>query len=126
MATWYGLVEPATGDLKSVGTVSMFPDGNLDAFDGVYDVHVFGETQPDFATKIWSLALRSLVDRPPPVIVSRLDDIEAWLLADDDFLLVWNNINATRRSQLRIGIRRIVQRLLGAQVNRRQEEPVEV
>jgi hypothetical protein len=126
MATWYGLVQPDTGELKSVGTIAMFPDGNLDAFDGIYDVHVFGETQPDFAAFIWSLALRALIDRPPPVLVSRLDDVEGWLLADADFLLVWNALNATRRSQLRIGIRRIVQRLLGAQVNRQTDETPEI
>lgn len=123
---WYGLVQPATGELVSVGTIAMFPDGNLNAFDGVYDVVEFGATQPNFALKLWSAALLALIDRPPPVLVSRLDDVEAWLLADTDFLLVWNNINATRRNQLRIGIRRIVQRLLGPQVNRAPEEAPEI
>lgn len=126
MATWYGLVDITTGELKSVGTAAMFPNGNLDAFDGIYDVHTFGETQPDFAAKLWSMALRSLIDRPPPVLVSRLDDVEQWLLADADYALVWANLNATRRNQLRIGLRRVVQRLLGAQVNRHQDEPAEI
>ena len=123
---WYGLVNPSNGELVSVGTIAMFPDGNLNAFAGVYDVVSFGAAAPDFAVKLWSAVLRALIDRPPPVLVSRLDDVEAWLLADADFLTVWNALNATRKSQIRIGIRRIVQRLLGAQVNRQQDETPEI
>ncbi len=126
MATWYGLVDPATGELKSVGTAAMFPDGNLTAFAGIYDVVVFGEAQPDLGAKLWSLNLRTLIDRPPPVLVSRLDDVETWLLADPDWQAVWATLNATRRAQIRIGFRRIVQRLLGAQVNRSQDETPEL
>ena len=124
--TWYGLVRPETGELVSVGSAAMFPDGNLQAFAGIYDVVTFGETQPDFGAKLWSLNLRTLIDRPPPVLVSRLDDVEAWLLADPDWQAVWATLNATRRAQIRVGFRRILQRLLGAQVNRQQDETPEI
>jgi hypothetical protein len=123
---WYGLVDPATGALISVGTIGMFPDGNLDAFDGVYDVVEFGANRPNFATHLWSTTLRQLVVRPAPVIVSRLDDFESWLLADPDFLLAWNSMNATRKGQVRLGMRRILTRMLGSQVNRQQEETPEI
>ena len=123
---WYGLVDPATGELKSVGTIAMFPDGNLNAFDGIYDVIEFGETAPNFATHLWSTVLRQLVVRPAPIIVSRLDDFEAWLLADPDFLVVWNALNATRKAQVRLGLRRILTRMLGAQATRHESEPPEL
>lgn len=123
---WYGLVQPATGDLVSVGTEAMFPEGNLNAFAGIYDVVPFGQTQPDFAAKLWSAALRSLIDRPPPVLVSRLDDVEAWLQADPDWTAVWTSLNTARRAQIRLGFRRILQRLLGAQVNRQTDEAAEI
>jgi hypothetical protein len=123
---WYGLVDPATGALISVGTIGMFPDGNLDAFDGIYDVHEFGLVAPNFATHLWSTTLRQLATRPAPVIVSRLDDFEAWLLSDPDFLLAWNALNATRKAQVRLGMRRILTRMLGSQVNRQQEETPEI
>lgn len=123
---WYGLVEPITGELKSVGTIAMFPDGNLNAFDGIYDVVEFGPTVPSFATHLWSTTLRQLVVRPAPIIVSRLDDFEAWLLADSDFLVAWNALNATRKAQVRLGIRRILTRMLGGQVNRRESESPEL
>ena len=123
---WYGLVEPTTGELKSVGTIAMFPDGNLNAFDGIYDVIEFGTTAPNFATHLWSMALRALIDRPAPVLVSRLDDFETWLLSDPDFLVVWNALNATRKAQVRLGIRRILTRMLGTQVNRHESETPEL
>jgi hypothetical protein len=123
---WYGLVDPATGTLVSVGTEAMFPEGNLDAFDGTYDVVEFGPDRPDFSAKIWSSTLRQLIDRPPPVLISRLDDYEAWLMADPDFALAWSGINAARRAQIRLGVRRVLQRLLGPQVNRHESETPEI
>ncbi len=124
--TWYGLVDPSSGNLVSVGTEAMFPDGNLNAFVGTYDTHVFGADRPEFSQSIWDKALRDLVPRPAPVWLSRIDDIEAWLTSDPDFLLAWNTLNATRKSQIRTGIRRIMKRLLGDRELRQESEPVEV
>jgi hypothetical protein len=123
---WYGLVRPATGDLASVGTEAMFPDGDLNAFVGVYDVVSFGETPPNWAVKIWIAATRSLLDRPPPVLISRLDDIEAWLIADPDFALAWNSLNATRKTQVRTGLRRVMAKILGGQEWRQENDTVEL
>lgn len=123
---WYGLVEPDTGNLVSVGTEAMFPDGNMDAFAGQYDVVEFGVDRPDFSGKMWSSSLRAIIDRPPPVILSRLDDIDDLLLADPDFSTLWGNLNATRRNQLRIGLRRVIGRILGSHVSRYPDESMEL
>lgn len=123
---WYGLVDPASGDLVSVGTVSLFPDGNHDAFMGVYDVVEFGPERPNFSAYIWSPSLRRLIDRPLPVVVSRLDDFEALLVADADFGEIWANLNEQRRTKIRLGLRRVLGRLLGHKVSRLQDEPVEL
>ena len=126
MATWYGLVDPASGELKGVGTIAMFPDGNLDAFTGVYDIEVFGETQPDFAGKVWNAVSRALVDRPAPVWLDRLDDIEAWLMSDADFASVWSTLSAARRTTIRTGIRRVLARVAGGRRFRQAEEAPEL
>jgi len=126
MDEWYGLVDPTTGQLSGVGTQAMFPDGNLDAFDGVYDVVEFGTAPPDFSGKVWNPTERSLVDRPLPVWIDRLDDIEGWFLADPDFAAVWATLNATRKQQLRTGIRRVLARVAGGRRMRQAEEPPEL
>ena len=123
---WYGLVNPTTGDLVSVGTEAMFPDGNLDAFVGVYDRVDFGADAPDFAVKLWVAVTRSLIDRPPPVIISRLDDLDAWFLADADWLTAWNAMNAARKTQIRTGLLRVLARFLGNQQWRGESETVEL
>jgi hypothetical protein len=123
---WYGLVDPATGELKSVGTEAMFPDGNLDAFAGVYDVHAFGANQPDFATHRWSETTRTLEPRPAPVLVDRLDDIEQWLMADPDFAAAWQSMNQTQRTAIRTGIRRVLVRVAGGRRYRQTDEPAEL
>jgi len=123
---WYGLVEPITGDLVSVGTEAMFPGGNIDAFAGVYDRHDFGEVAPDFTGKLWSPVTRSIVNRPPPLLISRLDDIEAWLAADPDWSTAWSALNAARRNQIRNGLRRVLAVILGDHQWRGEEQTVEL
>jgi hypothetical protein len=126
MATWYGLVDITTGELRGVGTLAMFPDGNLAAFDGVFDVEEFGDVQPDFAGKIWNPTTRTLTDRPAPVWLDRLDDIEAWLMADADFASVWGSLSQARRTTIRTGIRRVLARVAGARRMRQAEEAPEL
>lgn len=126
MATWYGLVNPANGDLISVGSAAMFDGGVVvDPYLG-YSVITFGADAPDFAAKVWNTVTRLMVDRPAPILISRLDDIDAWLLADTDFALMWGAINATRRTQLRAGWRRVMAKVLGGQVWRGESESVEI
>lgn len=128
---WYGLVQPASGDLVSVGTEAMFPLGedgqpNLNAYQGVYDVHTFGESRPDFALFLWNPTTRALVDRPIPLLISRLDDIEAWLAADPDWVAGWQALTPEMRQRIRQGLRKILNRLLGPQQWRGQHEEVEL
>jgi hypothetical protein len=123
---WYGLIEPANGNLVSVGTESMFPDGNIDAYQGVYDRVDFGETPPDFALSLWNPTTRTFVPRPVPVLISRLDDIQAWLQADPDWVAVWNTLSQARRTQIRTGFRRVLAKVLDARQWREESDPVEL
>jgi hypothetical protein len=123
---WYGLVQPGTGDLVSVGTEAMFPDENINAFSGVYDRVDFGETRPNFAMQMWNPTTRLMVDRPAPLLISRLDDIETWLLADPDWLAVWQSLSQARKTQIRTGFRRVLNRLLGNQQWRGESDGVEL
>jgi len=126
MMAWYGLVDPVSGDLVSIGTEAMFPNGDISAFTGVYDVLTFGGSAPDFAVHLWNPVTRALVPRPIPILISRLDDVEAWLLSDPDWLLAWNAMNATRRAQVRAGLRRVLAKVLGPQAFRQESQSVEI
>lgn len=124
---WYGLVA-ADGDLVSIGTEAMF-EGGIRPEGSTYancDIIEFGNQSPNFSQKIWDKNLRALVNRPAPILISRLDDIESWLLADPDFQAMWSGLNATRRQQLRNGWRRVIARLLGANQWRGESDEVEI
>ena len=128
---WYGLVNQTTNDLASVGTEAMFegkvyPGTTYTSGAQTFDVITFGETAPDWATLTWDAPTRSIKPRPAPVLISRLDDVEQWLLSDPDFLFAWNNLSATRKARLRDGWRRVVAKLLGGQVWRGESEEVEI
>jgi hypothetical protein len=123
---WFGVVQPSSGELLSLGTEAMFPNGDINAFVGRFDRVDFGETRPDFAVKRWNVTTRALEDRPLPVLISRLDDIEAWLQADADWVAVWTSLNAARRTQIRTGLRRILTRLMGPRTMREENEQAEL
>lgn len=124
--TWYGLVQPTSGDLVSVGTESMFPDGNIDAFTGVYDRVDFGAVAPDFAVNLWNPTTRALIPRPAPILVDRLNDIEAVLLADADWVAVWNALSTVRKTQIRTGFRRVLAFFLGGARFRGESDGIEL
>lgn len=119
---WLGLVDPDTGDLVGVGTESMIGPDTPDRLI----VHEFGATMPDFGTHLWNRDTRSLELRPVRVLIDRLDDIEAWLMADPDFANVWGTLSAARRTTIRTGIRRVLVRVAGARRFRDQTEPAEL
>lgn len=123
---WFGLVDPANGNLVGVGTETMFPSGDPGTYDGPYDVHAFGVNQPDFAKQRWNESTKQLEPRPAPVLIDRLDDIEAWLMADADFANVWGTLTQARRTTIRTGIRRVLARVAGARRFRQQDEPAEL
>jgi hypothetical protein len=123
---WYGLVEPSTGNLVSVGTEALFPNGDLNAFTGVYEVVTFGETAPNWATQLWNATTRALVARPPQVFADRLDDIEAYFQNDADYMTVWNALSQTRKTQLRTGLRRVLGFFLGGARYRDESEAAEL
>lgn len=117
---WYFFIRNDTGDLVSEG--SAIPEG-IDT--QVYEVRDVG-SRPDWTVKAWNPTLKTLYDRPLPILIDRLDDIEAWLLNDADFLAIWNTLNATRKQQVRTGIRRVLAKLLGTRQFRDESERVEV
>jgi hypothetical protein len=123
---WYGLVDSATGDLVSVGTEAMFPDGNINAYQGVYDRVDFGASAPDFAISLWNPTTRAFVPRPVPILISRLDDIQTWLQSDPDWLAVWNTLTTARKTQIRTGFRRVLAKVLDARQWRSEDETVEL
>ena len=120
MAAWQALVDWATGDLVSVGTV-LAPDAAER-----FQVILLGDERPDREAVVWDRAERSFVARPAPVLLDRLDDVEARLQADPDFRAVWDGLSAARKTQVRSGIRAVLTALLGARRFRREGDPVEV
>jgi hypothetical protein len=117
---WYFFINNANGDLVSEG--STVPEGiDTDVYE-VRDV----VTRPDWTVKSWNPTLKQLFDRPLPILIDRLDDIEARFLADPDFSAVWAALNATRKAQLRTGIMRVLASFIGARRFRQEDERVEV
>jgi hypothetical protein len=117
---WNFFINKETGDLVSEGE-NVPPGINTD----IYEVRDVGE-RPDWTTKVWDPATKQLVDRPVPILIDRLDDIQARFLADPDFAAVWATLNATRKTQLRTGIMRVLAQLIGSRRWRQEDEPVEV
>ena len=125
---YYGLVDPQTGDLTSVGTEAMFeggvrPEGNIYANCEIID---FGSQSPNFQLKVWDRVGKVMRDRPAPIIISRLDDFQQRLLNDPDFSTAWAALNATRRQQIRDGFRRVLAQMLGSQQFRGESDEVEL
>ena len=117
---WYFFVRKDNGDLVSEGSV--IPP-NLDTT--TYDTIDIG-TRPNWSVNVWNPATRQLVARPIPILIDRLDDIHARFLADPDFAAVWATLNATRRTQLRTGIMRVLASIFGARRWRQEDEAAEI
>lgn len=117
---WYLFVKKATGDLVSEGSV--IPD-NLDI--AIYDV-IDNGTRPDWTVQAWNPTLRALYTRPLPIVVDRLDDIRARMMADTDFVAVWNNLTPARRTQIRTGIDRVLSLMMGERRFRGESDRVEL
>jgi hypothetical protein len=117
---WYFFIRKDNGDLVSEGSVV---PPNLST--ATYDTMDVGE-RPDWGTNVWDPATRQLVARPIPILIDRLDDIQARFLADPDFAAVWAGLNATRRTQLRLGIMRVLAQLIGGRRFRQESEAVEL
>ncbi len=116
---WYLFVKKADGDLVSEG--SLLPEG-LDAT--VYEVQEHPE-RPDWTVKAWNASTKALYDRPLPILIDRLDDIQARFLADADFAAVWNGLNAAKRTQLKAGTMRVLASILRDRRFRQEGEDVE-
>jgi hypothetical protein len=126
---WFLFIQDDNGDLVSEG--SAVPAHLLGCMEGAADpacVHVVREVaeRPDWTVRLWDRLTRQLVDRPIPVLIDRLDDIQARFLADADFAAVWNALNASRRTQLRQGVGRVLASLMGARRFRGESEAVEL
>ncbi len=117
---WFFFIRRADGDLVSEGSV--VPDG-IDT--EVYDVRDV-EVRPDWTVKAWNPTTRALFDRPLPILIDRLDDIQARFLADPDFAAVWGALNTTRRTQLRTGTARVLASLIGTLRFRQENDRVEI
>lgn len=117
---WYLFIRRSDGDLVSEGSV--VPD-KLDTDQ--YEVQEHPE-RPDWTVKAWNPSQKALYDRPVPILIDRLDDIEARFLADADFAAVWGALNATRKQQLRDGIKRVLASIVGGRRFRQENEQVEL
>lgn len=118
--TWFFFIERSSGDLVSEGSV--VPEGIDTARFEVRDV---GE-RPDWTVKAWNPSGKALYDRPLPILIDRLDDIQARLLADPDFSAAWNAMNATRRNQIRTGVYRVLGSFIGGLRFRGENDVVEI
>jgi hypothetical protein len=116
---WYLFIRKDNGDIESEGSILS------DFDDDIYEVRDVGQ-RVDWATKVWRASDRQIIDRLPPVLIDRLDDIQARFLADPDFSAVWGSLNATRRTQLRTGIMRVLASFIGARRFRQEDEQVEI
>jgi hypothetical protein len=90
-----------------------------------YVVRDVGES-PDWSTHTWDEGTRTLVERLPPVLIDRLDDIQTRLMADPDFAARWQALNPTQRTQLRTGIMRVLAALIGGRRFRDENEAIEL
>ena len=126
---WYFFIKVDNGDLVSEGSV--VPQHLLVCMETnpdpgcVYHVRELAD-RPDWTVRLWDRISRQLVDRPLPILIDRLDDIQARFLADPDFSAVWASLNATRRTQLRTGIQRVLASIVGARRFRQEDEVVEL
>lgn len=127
--SWYFFIQADNGDLVSEG--SIVPEHLLVCMETnpdpgcVYHVRELAD-RPDWTVRLWDRLSRNLVDRPLPVMIDRLDDIHARLLADPDFVARWNALNQNQRNQLRTGIMRVLAALIGARRFRQEDEAVEL
>ncbi len=117
---WNLFIRKSDGDIVSEG--SIVPEG-LDAT--VYEVQEHPE-RPDWTVKAWNPSTRALYDRPLPILIDRLDDIQARFMADADFAAVWNSLNAARKTQLKTGIMRVLAFIFRSLRWRGENEEVEV
>lgn len=117
---WILFIDRVTGDLVSEG--SAVPDG-IDAER--YEARDVG-ARPDWRAKRWNAVTRALDDRPSPIFIDRLDDIEVRLLGDPDFSAAWDAMTAARKTRLRAGIRRVLASILRDLQFRQDDEPVEL
>jgi hypothetical protein len=117
---WTGLIDRGTGDLASVGTV-LAPDA-AERFDLID----FGADPPDWGAVEWDAGQRRTKPRVPPVLIDRLDDIEAALMANADFASVWQSLGAARRTTIRTGIRDAIAPLLTRWRYRRADQATEL
>lgn len=127
--SWYFFIKRDNGDLVSEGGV--VPEHLAQCMEGSEAPGCFYSVRdvvdrPDWTVRIWDENTRQLVDRPLPVLVDRLDDIQARLLADPDFVARWNALNQNQRNQLRTGIMRVLAALIGGRRFRGENDPVEL
>ena len=118
--SWYLIINNATGDVVSEGSES--PEG-IDT--QVYEVRDVG-ARPDWQAKAWNPQTKQVFDRPLPILIDRLDDIQARFLNDPDFSAVWATLNATRKQQLKTGIMRVLGQLIGVRRFRQENEAAEL
>jgi hypothetical protein len=125
---WNLFIQRDNGDLVSEG--SEVPAHLLQCMEGsenpacTYSVREVAE-RPNWTVQTWDRLTRAITNRPIPILVDRLDDIQARFLADPDFAAVWGSLNATRRTQLRTGIMRVLASLIGVRRFRSEDDTVE-
>lgn len=126
---WYLFIQRDNGDLVSEG--SEIPSHLASCMEGseaaqcAYSVREAVD-RPAWETQVWDRNTRALVNRLPPVLIDRLDDIQARLMADPDFVARWNALNTNQRNQLRTGIMRVLAALVGGRRFRAEDERVEL
>lgn len=105
MSDWYGLYDPNTGELASIGTVAMFAGRERPQGARYQDFSIvgFGSARPDLSKVMWDGVTRTLVPRPPePVPPSEIDLLMQRLGLQAE----WLALNANQRRNIEAAIRR--------------------
>ena len=112
---WWGLVDANTGELLSVGSEAMFPDKDIHAFDKVDGIIVVDFVDKfDFSDKSWDNDSRTLIDRPVPPKISRIDETITKIESHPE----WSKAVIVGEESVITAIRDIVTELLGTQADR--------
>lgn len=115
---WKLIVDRQSGEIVSEGTV-LAP-----GIEETHDVIDVGTKPAD--GRRWNPANRTFEERPAPVLVDRLDDVQDRFQANADFMAVYGPLSAARKAQLRTGIRAVLSDLLRHLRYRRQGERIEL
>lgn len=124
---WYLIVNRKSGELVSMGTVLAEDIHTREDQKGrkepLYDVIEYGKERPDLEKLVWDSERREFVERPAPVLIDRLEELETMLQGDQDWVAIKSELPSSRQKNLDDSWKRQLIELLGDRRFRRDDEP---